>query len=386
MKQTRITIAQVSTSYLPSVGGIEIAIKNMSEALAKKGFNVLVISSLQNQLYTRYKIERVGNLNVMKVPSIKILYNELTIPLKIPKEMLRKSDIIFCWAGSTFFPYLICKEAKKIGKKIITYIIGVEYLQNHYNAFIRFLGYPYQKFLTTKWLDISDLVLVTNEFERKILNEIYGVEAIVLPHGVSKIFIEAPKLDDIFRKKYNVKEDLKIFSYIGRIHFTKGIDVAIKALPVVANENDKVRFFIAGKGDMKYLNKCMKLAAKLKVSDYIRYLGFIPEPDKIGLIDASRFVLLPTRHSGESFPLSVEESIARGKPVIISDASKALSWRILNYKLGYIFRKDDPVSLTETILTALKKRTEVVTFKYSVSTWEEIVNKLSKILYSHVLN
>ncbi|RLI43394.1 glycosyltransferase family 1 protein, partial [Candidatus Bathyarchaeota archaeon] len=221
----KTTIAHVSTNYLPTIGGIELAIKNLSDGLVGQGFNVRVISSLQDK--TNIICERLGQVNVVRVPSLRFFYNELTVPYKIPIKALKDVDIVVGWAGSSFFPYPICREAKKLGKKIIAYIIGVDYLRNHHNTFVKILGYPYQKILTEKWLETSHLVLVTNEFERKLLNEVYRVNSVILPHGVSRIYVETPKLDEIFREKYNLERDEKILAYIGRIHPTKGVDVLI---------------------------------------------------------------------------------------------------------------------------------------------------------------
>jgi glycosyltransferase involved in cell wall biosynthesis len=177
-----------------------------------------------------------------------------------------------------------------------------------------------------------------------------------------------------FRERYGVEG--KIIAYIGRIHPTKGLDLLIKAfIEVVKHESDVV-LLIAGKGDIKYLDKCINLAKRFGVEDKVRYIGYLSEEDKIGLIDASEFVVIPSRHSGESYPLIIDEVKAREKPLIVTNHG-ALPNRIVNSIEGVVVNANVS-SLARGIRYALSnsKSFKVLSNLY---TWSEIAEKLVTI-------
>ncbi|MEM3979832.1 MAG: glycosyltransferase [Ignisphaera sp.] len=91
---------------------------------------------------------------------------------------------------------------------------------------------------------------------------------------------------------------------MGRIHLTKGLDLLIRVFTEVVKKESDVTLVIAGKGDAHYLKKCMKLVRVLGLENRVRYLGYISEEDKIGLIDSSEFVVIPSRHVGENYSIS----------------------------------------------------------------------------------
>jgi len=71
----------------------------------------------------------------------------------------------------------------------------------------------------------------------------------------------------------------------------------------------------------------LKIAEKAGVRDRVRVLGYISEEDKIALIDASDIVVLPTKHAGESYPLLINEVLARGKKFIMTENNIVSKWR-----------------------------------------------------------
>ncbi|RLG78826.1 MAG: glycosyltransferase family 1 protein [Thermoprotei archaeon] len=381
-------IVHVFHNYYPVLGGIERAIQRLAEELVKLGHEVHVITSIHGA-EDRPREETLNDVSIHRVRSWRLHYPDLTIPREIPRNILKGADIVHGWSQNSYFTYRICKESKKLGKPTIMYFLGVDYIKHHYNPLIRVFGYQYQKLIARKVTKIMDLALVTNEYEKELLKERYGIDAIVLAHGVDEAYLKLPNMAEHFRKRYGIES--RIIAYIGRIHPTKGLDLLIKAFAEVTKQMPDAVLVIAGKGDENYLKKCMKLAEKLGIKNKIRYLGYIPEEDKITLIDAADIVVLPTRHAGESHPLLIDEVLARGKTTIVTDRSKILERRIKygDENRNIVVSPSNSVSLARTITSLLENEKLVFTVngprnKMQMLSWSNIARRLVE-LYNQVI-
>lgn len=368
-------IVQVFHSFWPILGGVERAMQRLSEELAKLGHEVHIVTSTY-RTGNRPRYETINGMHVHRVKAWTLHFPDLTLVREIPREVLKRADVVHCWSQNSYFTYKICKEAKNLGKPIVMYFLGVDYLKHHYNILIRLFGYLYQKYITRKVVKITNLALVTNEYEKKLLKERYGVNAIVLPHGVDDRYLKLPNMAQYFKEKYGIEG--RIIAYIGRIHPTKGIDLLIKAFAEVVKQVPDAILVIAGKGDKKYLMKYLRLAEKLGIHEKVKYIGYISEKDKIALIDASRVVVLPTKHAGESYPLLIDEVRSRGKLVLVLSRSPAL--QVFNYILRVDSVKELSDKLVDVLFTTMKPRLHI-----NLLTWAQCADMLLK-LYRESLN
>jgi len=378
-----LKIVHVSTLFSPFVGGLEIAVQRVAEEQAKLGYEVYIITSNAYAM-DRPKIEK-ELMTIVRVDSWKNPYPYLIVPREIPKDILRKADVVFGWGHSYYFVYRMIKKAKiEFKKPIVQYFIGVDYLKYHYNPLIKTVGYIHQKLLTKSFTKIVNLALVTNNYEKRLLKERYNLDAIVIPHGIDEVYLKLPNIAENFRRKYRVEE--KIIAFIGRIHPTKGLDLLIKAFVEVATKMPNTVLVIAGSGDEKYLEKCMRLAERLGVKERVKYVGRISEEDKIALIDASDVIVLPTRHAGESYPLLVNEVLARGRRLIMTGGSIASKWveesgiaRVVNA---------EPRELAQAIIDELKLENDSaksIRKSVKILTWRDIAYRLLELL-QQILN
>jgi len=373
-------VVQVFHSFYPVLGGIERAMQKIGEELAKMRHEVHIVTSTLGA-EGRPRFEEINGVYVHRIRACTFHYPDLTIPREIPLELLKRADIVQGWNQNSFFTYRILRETKKLGKPIAMYFIGVDYLRNHYNPLIKIFGYRYQVLITKRFAEIVDLALVTNEYDSEILKERYGLESVMLPHGVDEVYLKTPNIAERFREKYGVEG--RIISYIARIHPTKGLDLLIKAFAEVIKHVPDAVLVVAGKGDKGYLRTCLRIAEKLGIKDRVRYLGYISEEDKIALIDASEVVVLPTRHAGESYPLLLDEVVSRGKPMVVTDVSKALASRAK--ELGLIVIPLDVQSLVSSIIRILHSSNYTFYEKsQKIYTWQEIAQKLLKIYNSYI--
>jgi glycosyltransferase involved in cell wall biosynthesis len=371
-------IVHVNESYWPIIGGLERVIQGIAEELVKLGHENHVITS-KIGAEGRPREEIINGVYIHRVKALRLYFQDLTIPMEIPIRALKEADVVICWSQNSYFVYKVCREAKKLGRFLAVQFLGVDYLKYHYNPLLRMPGYIYQKLITKKMSDLADIALVTNEYERSLLKEEYGLDAIVVPHGIAEVYLELPGMDEGFRRKYNVKG--KIVAFIGRIHPTKGLDLLIKAFAEVAMKVSGAVLIIAGSGDERYLGKCLKLARILGVEEKVKYIGYISEEDKIALIDASDTVVLPTKHAGESYPLLINEVLARGKKLIITRGNIASRW-IEESGIAKVVNPD-PQELAQAIIDELnsESNTEIDSNKtVKIPTWRDIAYKLLELL------
>jgi glycosyltransferase involved in cell wall biosynthesis len=366
-----LRIVHVSTLFFPFIGGLEIAVQRVSEEQARLGHEVTVITS-DAYAEDRPRVDEKDLITVVRVRSWKNPYPYLIVPREIPRDALKYADIVVGWGHTYYFTYRMVKEAKNLGKTTGMYFIGVDYLQRHYNPLFRLLGFQYQKTLTKRLAEIVDLAFTTNEFEKELLKVRYGLDSFVVPHGVDEIYFELPNMAKHFRDKHNI--DGRIISYIGRIHPTKGLDLLIKAFAKVIKIEPDLKLVVAGKGNEKYLRKCLNIAKKLGIDSKIMYLGYVSEEDKIGLIDASELVVLPSKHVGESYPLIIDEVKARGKPLVVTNYG-ALPHRVKNMVEGIVVNADVD-SIAKGIEYVLS---DIDSFKVieTPRSWREIAEELT---------
>jgi glycosyltransferase involved in cell wall biosynthesis len=373
-----VKIVHIHHHFWPVVGGLERVIQSIAEELVKLGHENLVVTS-KIDAKDRPSEEVINGIYIHRVKALRLYFQDLTIPMEIPIRVLKEADVVICWSQNSYFVYKVCREAKKLGRFLAVQFLGVDYLKYHYNPLLRLPSYIYQKLITKKMSDLADIALVTNEYERSLLKEEYGLDAIVVPHGIDEVYLELPSMDEGFRRKYNVKG--KIVAFIGRIHPTKGLDLLIKAFAEVAMKVSGAVLIIAGSGDERYLGKCLKLARILGVEEKVKYIGYISEEDKIALIDASDTVVLPTKHAGESYPLLINEVLARGKKLIITRGNIASRW-IEESGIAKVVNPD-PQELAQAIIDELnsESNTEIDSNKtVKILTWRDIAYKLLELL------
>jgi glycosyltransferase involved in cell wall biosynthesis len=337
-------IAHVVHSYFPRVGGIERAVQYLAEEQAKLGHGVTVITS-NVDVAGSPKEETINGVNVVRLRSRKLLYNDLTIPNEEPP--IEGVDIIHAHSQNSLFSVTLSEKLKnRMYGKLSFHFMAVEAFRGHPNFVIRFIAPYYGRRNTRKALKIADLPLVRSIRDLEILKKTYGVEAEYLPDAVPDYYFTAEKADpDEFREKFGIKQE-KIFLFIGRMHKLKGPHILVKALKYVGE--DVATVFIGPDGG--YLRETLDLAGRISVKDRVYYLGYVDEETKIKALDSTIAVILPSLADHvEVYSIVISEAWARGKPVIASRVGE-ISYRVRQDVNGVLIDPSDPKMLAEAML------------------------------------
>jgi len=367
-------IIHVHHHYWPVVGGLENVVKALAEGMAKLGHEVHVITSTYGA-QNRPKEEEINGVYVHRVKSIRLIYPDLTYPAGYPVDLLKTADVVHGHSQNSLFTVKMIERAKKLGAKTALHFMAIDSMNDHPNPLIRLVGPYYAKRMLHKALKISDIKMVRAIRDGTIFKTKYGIDTYFVPDGIDEEFIRTPNRAAIFLSRYQLHEPFVLF--LGRLDKLKGVDTLIKAMSAVRREAPELKAVITGSGDQIPYKT---LAEKLGVKNRVIFTGLLLGEIKIGAIDASLTLTLPSLR--EAFPLVIMEAWARGKPVITTPVGD-IPYRVKHGENGILIPPRNPKALRDAILLLFQdenlRRKLGTSGKKQIYTWSEIVTKLTKI-------
>lgn len=164
-----------------------------------------------------------------------------------------------------------------------------------------------------KGMDAADMVITVSNLTRKIVIEKYGISA----DKVVTVYNAVEPVETIRSKHFKKGVNEKIVTFLGRITMQKGPEYFIEAAHRVLRKMDNVRFVMAGSGDM--MEKMIRRAAQLKISDRFHFTGFLRGEDVFEMLAMSDLYVMPS--VSEPFGISPLEAMQSNVPVLISHQS-----------------------------------------------------------------
>ena len=133
--------------------------------------------------------------------------------------------------------------------------------------------------------------------------------------------------------------------FVGRVHPIKNLDLALQSL---INIKDQVRLTIVGAmEDEQYWQQCRSLIEQLPANVTINIKTDVPHDKMESILRDQHLFILPTQ--GENFGHAIFESLAAGRPVLISDQTP---WRNLaSHFAGW----DLPLNDLQAFTTVIEK-------------------------------
>ena len=232
-------------------------------------------------------------------------------------------------------------------------------------------------------LSKADILISASPIEQKYVKELYRIERKyeLVPPGVDTEFFNPKNIRDIeLPKNY-------VFS-TGRIEWTKGFDLLVKAFAIVAKKH-KSEYLILGGGsekptklEMEVREEITRLAKEAGISDRIIQTGRIPNDLLPTYYAKADVVVLPSRY--DLFGMVAIEALACGRPVIVSKYAGVS--KLIKDSFGLIADPKNPKDLAEKINYLLKNRELALKMgqegrKYILKnfTWKKLAEKLLDI-------
>jgi len=159
-----------------------------------------------------------------------------------------------------------------------------------------------------------DKIITGSEFSKKQLINEWGIneeKVEVIYGGVSEYYCPGEK--DIRLENKFKTQGKKVLLYLGALKKRKNLFFLLECLRGLSELSDKEWIcLISGRGkDSEVLKKQTEL---LGLSDKVRFCGYIPENEKVSMLNLCDIFLFPSFLEG--FGMAAVEAMACGKPVI----------------------------------------------------------------------
>ena len=297
-------ILQVTPLYYPSLGGVQLHVKTISEALSKLGHQVSVFTLTHDRRLPRYEL--LAGVNIQKFPALGP--EAYPIPLNLFQHLKHTGldfDIIHAhnYGGlPLLLTALACPE-----RTVIT-----PHYHGHGNSrFANLLHNIYDPFATKSFNRLGRIVCVSrgeaHELSIKFGIPINSIK--IIPNIISNIHT------------VTVGEKLKIFSdqpnqclllVVGRLERYKNINRIIKIMPHLPKN-----YFLTIIGEGREKSRLEELSSSLNVQDHVLFLGSVSNDDLINWYSRAKIVI--SLSEGEAFGRIVIEALASLCQVVCSD-------------------------------------------------------------------
>ncbi len=162
-------------------------------------------------------------------------------------------------------------------------------------------------------LNGADRIIAVSRLTKSIVHRRYGVpenRIDVVYNGVDQDSVQP-------QQGMAIERDEKIVLFLGRITMQKGPEYFIRAAKRVLEKEDKVKFVVAGSGDMAV--KMIEEAAALGIGHKVLFTGFLRGRDVDRVFRMADCYVMPS--VSEPFGIAPLEAMRNDVPVIVSKQS-----------------------------------------------------------------
>lgn len=349
-------ILQLSTDFLPNIGGVASHIYNLSKQLVRMGNEVYVLNP-RYDLQGEKEEEKEGILirriyvrsNIPKFRYLKMVYETLSYikKLGIKFDIIHQHDMYY----SSMISALLWNTSW-----IWT---------NHTSEFIKvwkerpnFLYY-FTKFVNQR----SRVIICTSPELKNISKSMWTTKRIVyIPNGVDFETFSHVDLEDklSFMRKLNLKEEDFIVTIPRRWERKNGIEYMVKAIPLILKNIGRrfpIKFLFVGSkygDDENYKQKIIEFIKAKNLMDFVVILESLPYESMPAVYHVSDIVVIPSLI--EAVSLAALEALAAGKPVVATSVG-GLPEIIKNKDTGILVAPKNPEEIAEAIIRLIYNKT-----------------------------
>ena len=310
-------------------GGQERVLFDFCWGLAQRGHSISLLYTKEGNLLEKYqefcdRVEKVNRFIIYrpehifsfltdirkvnrKIPTIEnsiVLSNQYQDTLFGHALALSKNIPLVCYLHLPPPPTQLVKWQRNMSLKDLRHFIA---LSN--------IGYQWSVGLK----GVKHFIAVSNQTKSDWMTSGYKEDMIDVVYNGIDLKVYQPSSDfSLTRKEWNISEDIRVISYVGRLDKEKGLEILIKAFALLLKNGANTRLLIAGKSVLEgeeYKKSLEGLSTDLGIDKSVDFLGHVA--NTTSLYQASDVTVLPSLWS-EPFPRSIIESMACGTPVVAS--------------------------------------------------------------------
>lgn len=282
-------------------------------------------------LGTHYAYSPSAVLVRNKYPIVMTVFGIIAKEIKYEKESIRGGWLLYIFART-----LIAKIKGEYPLAIFAKEIKYETMRIFVRFIRRWIAKPIERYVISE----NPNIIVQTPSIKDLISTWTNSKIYIVPSGIEYEEIQKTHLH------LNEKPDIFLAAILYKI---KGIDLLIKAIPLVIKLFPDLDVRIAGSGPQE--EELKALAKRLNLEKHIKFLGFIHEEEKYQYYKACKIVVIPSRWDCQPFALF--DAAASGKPVIASRIG-GLQDTVDDGKTGFLFESEDIKDLANKIITLLK--------------------------------
>jgi PEP-CTERM/exosortase A-associated glycosyltransferase len=213
------------------------------------------------------------------------------------------------------------------------------------------LRYKLTRALETYALKRADAVTTICEGLRRdiVARGIPADKVTVIPNAVDiDKFAVGGAADQELKRKLGLAGS-RLIGFIGSFYAYEGLDVLLRAVPVLAARLPDLRVLLVGGGPQDA--QLRELARRLRIEDKVVFTGRVPH-DQVqkyyDLLDVLVYPRSSMRLTDLVTPLKPLEAMAQGRVLAASDVGGHLEL-IADGKTGVLFKSDDPAALADKV-------------------------------------
>lgn len=287
-------------NFLPSIGGTQLYVTGLADALAARGHAIEVYCDAASAGAVR-KIDEARTYPICRFGGLRPLMRwrkARAVAKRIAQGGVR-AVITDTWKSLEHF-----SSESLAGVRVLCLGHGSEFLTPPGSAKERRM---------VQCLAKANILAANSHFTADLARPNLGKETelrVVLP-GVD------PPAGALRDCKPPARDGGPRLLTIARLEPRKGIDTVLRALPALAQQHPSIRYDVVGKGGD--LSRLTALAKKMGVAQRVSFHGYIPEAAKSDLLAKADVFVLPNRRetgSVEGFGIVFVEAAAFGVPSI----------------------------------------------------------------------
>lgn len=357
MKRTLI----FSLAYYPHVGGAEIALKEITDRISDIEFHVLTLNfggEASEEKIGNVRIHRIGNgdsylSKILFVPRAALAARAL--------HRLHHFDALWAMMSYMVLPIVLLRAC---GIRI-PYLLTLQEGDSWTHMFSRWFILPFRPFLAAGFRNASAVQAISTYLAQWAKHMGYAGHVEVIPNGCdTALFGEDNKMRDrqFFLKHQSVDGSRTTLITTGRLVRKNAVDTVIHALALLPTA---IHFVVVGDGEERLALE--GLAADLRVSDRVHFIGEIPNSQIMHYLHASDVFVRPSRTEGMGN--SFIEAMAAGLPVVATQEGGIADFLFDAERnpdketTGWAVDKDSPEQIAETVQDILTHPEQVAKVK-----------------------
>jgi glycosyltransferase involved in cell wall biosynthesis len=353
-------ILQVVPYFPPSYafGGPAKVVYEVAKELAKRKHDVVVYTSDANDIFSRLDVNPVCTVDGIKIRYVKNVFlapirtSRLFITpqlVSIARGELERFDVIHLHEYRSFQNVVVHHYAVKYGLPYVLQAHGE--LPRTFS--LKGLKWVFDSVFGYRLLENASKIVALNQIEAQQCKDMRVPKAKIdiVPNGLdfSEYSILPPR--GRFKRKFGIDERRRVVLYLGRIHWIKGIDCLVKAYAHLIRKFEITdSMLVIGGPDDGYLGKVRALIDNMGLKDSVLVAGPLYGTDKLAAYVDAEVYTLPSRY--ETFPMTILEAYACGKPVIASRVG-GIEDLVLDKVTGLLFDPGDTEQLARCLFDIL---------------------------------